>query len=107
MYSIDLDKKIYRPLHKVLKDINLSEGEALIDFSLLTALSKLSEFEDECNIFRERYGMSFKDFEKGVLKAKKENFQEWDDYMEWKFVNIGREHWSKRVKELKDALQSS
>ncbi len=106
MHAVELDERVYHPIHKVLEDINISEKEALIEFSLITAMSKLSGFEEECHNLRERYGMNFKEFENKVMKAKKENFREWDDYTEWKFVETGREHWAKRVKELKDALRS-
>ena len=46
----------------------------------------------------------FKEFEKKVIGAGEENFEEWDDYLAWKFAEDGREHWGKRISELKDAL---
>lgn len=106
-YTIELPKKLYTPVHNVIQETEFkNETDALVDFSLIIAMTKLSEFADECNRFRDKYCIDFEDFESRVKKAKKEKFKEWDDYLEWKFAEKGRNHWANRIKELKDASKS-
>ncbi|HBX52247.1 MAG TPA: hypothetical protein DEH02_14380 [Bacteroidales bacterium] len=40
--------------------------------------------KEKLKLFRIRYRISFKEFEKKINSSKKEIFSEWDDYMEWK-----------------------
>jgi len=56
------------------------------------------EFEEECERFGQKYLISFEEFEKSVLNAKDEKFEEWGDYIAWKFAEEGRKHRNKRSK---------
>ena len=108
MYTFELSKRLYLPLHNILSDLKFeSERDALIEYSLIAAMHKRCEFEDECKRFRQKYHLNFEDFEKRVTHAKEENFEQWDDYMAWKFAEKGRKHWYDRINKLKDALQGS
>jgi len=105
MHTVELSERLYVPIHKILNDLKFeNEKEALVDYSLISAMHKKSEFEEECNRFGQKYDMAFKEFEKKVIGAGEENLEEWDDYLAWKFAEDGREHWGKRISELKDAL---
>ncbi|MBS1514932.1 MAG: hypothetical protein JSS63_07860 [Bacteroidetes bacterium] len=33
--------------------------------------------------FSKKYNSTFEEFEKKIKTSKKENFEEWDDYIEW------------------------
>ncbi len=39
---------------------------------------------EKIRLFEKKYGMSFIKFEKDIQGSKKEDFEKWDDYMEWK-----------------------
>ena len=39
---------------------------------------------EKIRLFEKKYGMSFDRFEKGIKSSKKEDFEKWDNYMEWK-----------------------
>ena len=40
--------------------------------------------EDKIKLFETKYNCRFEDFEKQVSDKSDENFDEWDDYIEWK-----------------------
>ena len=40
--------------------------------------------EDKIKLFETKYNCGFEDFEKKMSEQSDENFQEWDDYIEWK-----------------------
>jgi len=40
--------------------------------------------EDKIKLFETKYNCRFEDFEKQVSEQSDENFDEWDDYIEWK-----------------------
>ncbi len=44
---------------------------------------KLHKAKECIKLFEAKYGKSFKEFERDV-KTNSENFEAWDDYMEWK-----------------------
>ena len=70
MSSVNLSKNVYPAVHNILKDSKFKDEEhALIDFSLMLAMSKRSEFEGECRVFEEKYGMGFDEFEKKNQKV--------------------------------------
>ena len=108
MHTVELSERLYLPLHNILSDLKFeSEKDALVEYSLISAMHKRSEFEDECNRFARKYNVNFEEFEKRVTHAKEESFEEWDDYMAWKFAEKGRKHWNKRIDKLNDALRGS
>ena len=52
--------------------------------------------------FQEKYGVSFAEYEKQVYQAEEENFDAWDDYMEWKACEKSIEDREKKLKALRD-----
>ena len=53
---------------EVLKEILLKEGfstpnELLRDWSVITALSKIEQYQAECEYFQKKYGMTLGEFE--------------------------------------------
>ena len=44
---------------------------------------ELNQVKDKIELYSKKYDSSFEQFEKKVNSSDKENFEEWDDYMEW------------------------
>lgn len=104
MASIELSETVYKSIHEVIKgDLIGTEKDALLDYSLMIALSRNSEFEDDCKRFRNKYKTDFTTFEEHT-KSEGENFEKEDDYLAWRFAEEGLRFWGAKVKELRDAL---
>lgn len=54
------------------------------DLVSTNVIYELHLVEDKISFFRKRYGTDFISFEKRIHNTSEENFEEWDDYMEWK-----------------------
>ncbi|NPA39166.1 MAG: hypothetical protein GXO57_01785 [Thermodesulfobacteria bacterium] len=54
----------------------------LKDFEKLIKLYDLHIVKEKISLFEKKYGKTFFEFEKEVLA--KEDFEKWDDYLEWK-----------------------
>ncbi len=52
--------------------------------------------------YEKKYGKSLKEFEKEVLEGE-ENFEKWDDYMEWKACENTCKDRLSQLKDLKNA----
>lgn len=65
------------------------------------ALTKMNEYMRQIEVFESKYKMKFPQFKKKVNSAKKENFQEWDDFMLWEGLDYLFKKWQKRYQELK------
>lgn len=59
---------------------------------LLESLAQLTNVKAKLNYYKAKYALEFKLFEKKIKKSSKENFEYWDDYMEWKaYMNVFNE----------------
>ena len=72
---------------------------AVYSFAILIAKSKLSEFEEECEIFKRKYG-DYETFKRNAEGGEEEKFVEWDDYLAWRFAEEAREFWRQEVEQL-------
>jgi len=70
--------------------------QRVIDFEKLIRLYDLHIIREKLLLFEKKYGKTFSEFEKEVLS--KEDFEKWDDYLEWKA-------YLKSLKELEDTLK--
>lgn len=84
----------------ILKDLGISEEQALREFALLSASQKLAEFVQEDQYFRKKYELDFAEFEKKIKSSDQEIFIEEDDYLAWKFVHESIIHWRSKVQTL-------
>ncbi len=57
--------------------------EKIIDFYVLNYLYEIHMIEERIRLFEKKYQISFRNFEIQLFKEE-ENFEKWDDYMEWK-----------------------
>lgn len=62
--------------------ISISQTD-IANMARLERLARLSAVRDKIRWFEHKYFCSFEEFEARV-KTGDENFEEWDDYMEWK-----------------------
>jgi hypothetical protein len=44
---------------------------------------ELNQVKDKIELYSKKYNSTFEQFESKVKNSEKENFEEWDDYMEW------------------------
>ena len=70
--------------------------ESLKDFESLIKFYDLHIVKEKVSLFEKKYGKTFSEFEKEVLSE--ENFEKWDDYLEWKA-------YLKSLKELEDLIE--
>jgi len=61
--------------------INLNKVKDLYYMNLIYELNKT---KDKLDLFEKKYSKDFLAFEKDMNGAKKEEFEKWDNYMEWK-----------------------
>jgi hypothetical protein len=57
--------------------------ESLKDLERLVKFYNLHIVKEKIALFEKKYGKTFSEFEKEVLSSK-EDFEKWDDYLEWK-----------------------
>jgi hypothetical protein len=62
-------------------EINKQDIENYVKMKFYTELTLIKE---KLSLFEKKYKCDFSHFEKKVMDAKEENFEQWDDYMEWK-----------------------
>ena len=55
---------------------------------------------EKIRLFTKKYAMSFEQFEKDIKSSEKEDFEKWDDYMEWKGYENVLQNLIKEKKEL-------
>jgi len=84
--------KINEPVEITRKDI-----ENYVKMKFYTELTLIKE---KLALFEKKYNCDFPQFEKSINEAEKEDFERWDDYMEWKaFYNK-----YKRLEEKADSI---
>jgi hypothetical protein len=54
------------------------------DYYYLNVLSEYHKVKDKIQFYENKYGIDFLNFEKSVNSSEKEDFEIWDDYIEWK-----------------------
>jgi len=81
-------------LDEILEALNYhNEKDVVVDLAI------------QCQRFEQKYGMGYNEFEDRIShRENKEDFEEEDDLMAWKFAKDGFDFWSKRLKELKRGL---
>jgi hypothetical protein len=76
----------------------------MIDSALLIALSKIDQYESECDSFKDKYGMALKDFELFLRREKgMEIFEKEEDLDDWEFAAHALKWWKEKADELRDS----
>ena len=97
MKSIQINERYI----SALKTFNLNVESALSEFIILNILKKISEFENECELFKKKYKVDYNSFEARIKdKINEEDFEEEDDYMAWKFAEENKKLLKNRLEEI-------
>jgi len=106
MTHIALNDELYKTIHSIfLESHEIDEKGALIEASLMIALSKRDKYLNECGEFERKHQMSFAELQKKVRAEKeKEDFQTEDDLNDWEFAIYSLGWWDNKVKELNRVL---
>jgi hypothetical protein len=54
--------------------------------------------------FQDKYGCLFSDFEENIKNATEENFEDWDNYMEWKANFNTAKDLNRKIKDVENGL---
>ncbi|MCU0285447.1 MAG: hypothetical protein MUF15_03505 [Acidobacteria bacterium] len=80
-----LNKEIENFLRmKVYADSANAAAKEMEDFLRMKFLTELTLIKEKLSLFEKKYKSDFPHFESTVKNAEEEDFEQWDDYMEWK-----------------------
>ena len=68
---------------------------------LLDIYSEMHIARDKIGLFKRKYKTTFADFEKKI-KSEKENFDQYDDYIEWKAYESALQYAEKKLSDIKN-----
>ena len=94
---------------EVLLEAGYNSADELVqDWALMIALSKIEQYQAECEFFEKKYGAKFNNIEQLVHQEKGiESFQQEEDLEDWEFSQQALEWWQMRVKELGNATANT
>jgi hypothetical protein len=72
------------------------------EYQKLKILSELTLIKEKIKLFQTKYDTTFEKFEKRV-KKEKEDYEKWDDYIEWKAYRKTEKSLTKKMAEIDDA----
>lgn len=94
MKTIEIPKDVWSPISSLVRHgLYKNEKSALINIVHDLSLSKMKESEYTIKGFEKKYGVLFEDFENQIKTAVKEDFEKWDDYIEWKAYYKSYQYW--------------
>ncbi len=65
----------------------------------------MKEYESTMQEFQKKYGLAFEDFEQQIKTTENEDFEKWDDYIEWKACSEAYLYWKSIHEESSQWLQ--
>lgn len=71
------------------------------------AMTKREYFSGQERFFSDKYATTFPKFASRVNKLKKENFEWWDDLMEWEACRLAAKEWDGKYRDLLRCWKSS
>jgi hypothetical protein len=90
-------------------EILLEEGYRSTDglfrgWALLTAMSRVEQYQAECEAFQKKYGRSLTEFERRMHSSQgREDFAAEDDLDDWAFASEALRWWRSKTEELRIA----
>ena len=81
--------------------IEISKEDVLV-YKKLEVISQIALVKAKIELFESKYSCKFEDFEKKIRTEGKENFEEWNDYIEWKAYRTLKEL-ERKLKEIDNA----
>ena len=82
-----------------MKVLKIAKDE-IKDYERLKIISRLAIVKGKIELFEKKYGFPFKEFNKKIKKKENEDFNVWDDYIEWKAYIKTLEELKQRIKEI-------
>ncbi len=67
--------------------MSILDKEKLKNIYLTEIIYEIHILNDKANIFVLKYNTDFEAFETQIKSKKEEDFEKWDDYLEWKSYN--------------------
>ncbi len=95
-------------LTEVLFEEGYDSSEELIrDWTLMMALSRLEQYQAECEFFERKYNMTLEEFEHLAHEQKgQEDFEQEEDIEDWEFSAQALNWWQAKVEELHRAADA-
>jgi len=101
METVEIPKDVLSPITGLVHHgLYKNEKSAIINIVHDMSLSKMKEFQSSMQVFETKYGLVFEDFEKQLKFADKEDFEKWDDYIEWKAYYTAHKYWKSAHEEI-------
>jgi len=75
----------------------------VVEFKKLEIISQIASVKSKIELFESKYGCKFEDFEKKLKEKQDEDFEEWDDYIEWKAYVRALEELKEKLREIENA----
>ena len=65
--------------------------QSIVDMLMMETLSELHQVREKLRFFKEKYGQDFENYSMKI-EREEENFERFDDYMEWKaYIQLFRD----------------
>lgn len=77
-------------------------GDDVKEYEKLKIISQITPIKEKIRYFEKKYGCALEDMEK-KFEDSKEDFAQWDDYIEWKAYFESLKDLEKRLKEVENA----
>ncbi|MFW6009105.1 MAG: hypothetical protein ACOCP8_07570 [archaeon] len=71
-------------------------------YKKLQIISELTLIKEHISVFEKKYDCKFNEFEKQI-QNQAENFEKWDDYIEWKAYKEKLKNLNKQIGDIEDA----
>ncbi|ADB58830.1 hypothetical protein [Archaeoglobus profundus] len=75
----------------------------VLEYKKLEVISQIASVKSKIELFESKYGCKFEEFEKNLKAKQEENFEEWDDYIEWKAYVRTLKELEEKLREIEDA----
>ncbi len=92
-------------INDILNDFGIaSEEQALKNQAWFITLAKVDKYKAEINKYQNKYQIDFAEFEKRLInQINEENFEQENDYLDWKFAVTALKIWLERKEILVNA----
>jgi hypothetical protein len=103
--EITRDEEFIKTSEAIITQLGFKDIKSFIkNQALMIILAKLDKYESENSFFEKKYLMTFEEFQKNIqAQTKTENFEEEDDYLDWRFTREALESLGKKKEDMKYA----
>ncbi len=101
METLDIPKDVWNPISSLVRHgLYKNEKSALINIVHDLSLSKMKEYESAMREFEKKYALVFEEFDQQIKTTTEEDFEKWDDFIEWKAYAKAYSYWNSVHEEL-------